>query len=578
MESTLVQGLASRLSGGEARMEHLLFRMLCIAAALLCLFVVIPSNYCNHLPLGINLAVLIFVVGTLFLYREARRGRYRLESFFLLTLLLLNSTWFANGGSLGSVGCYFCCLFTYCLIFFRGRKRWLLLAVALASVIALMTLERYFPSWVVAYQSPERRLDDLAVAVLVSALCCSLMLWTVLTDYDREQKRLTGLNEELLRNMERRIEAEQTLQRKEELLELIMDAASDAIYVKDSQGRYLIFNKGAALMTGKSPEEMLGEDDTLLFPQKEARAIMAADRKILAHGEMLNIEQQLVMASGQEAAIQTVKGPLRDQRGEIIGTFGVSRDVTESRRLAEELHKLNEELEQRVQERTALLEAAVREQEAFSYSVSHDLRGPLRHINGYAGILEEEFGAAASPEARGYLERIRSSSSRMGKLIDNLLELSRIGRSELRKVPVNLSDLAGSICGKLREGEPERRVECAVTPGLTVRGDRVLLWQMLHNLLENAWKYSGKREPARIEFGCEPSADGRVFFVRDNGVGFDMLYQDKLFGAFQRLHGAEFEGAGIGLATVKRIVERHGGDVWAEAAVDRGATLYFTLP
>ena len=243
-----------------------------------------------------------------------------------------------------------------------------------------------------------------------------------------------------------------------------------------------------------------------------------------------------------------------------------------------DLRMANELLEQRVSERTAELEASIREQESFSYSVSHDLRAPLRHINSFSAILAEEYAGQLPVEARGYLERIRSSSGRMGELIDHLLELSRVGRAELKPGPVDLSELARSILGMLQETEPQRRLECCVEEGITVLGDQALLRQLLENLLGNAWKYTARKPFARIQFGRTFAANEPAFFVKDNGAGFDMEYKENLFGAFQRLHGAEFEGDGIGLTTAQRIVHRHGGEIWAQGKVDRGATFYFTLP
>lgn len=238
---------------------------------------------------------------------------------------------------------------------------------------------------------------------------------------------------------------------------------------------------------------------------------------------------------------------------------------------------LNAQLEERVTERTAALEAAIREQEAFSYSVSHDLRAPLRHINSFSALVMEECGPDLPREAQAYLERIRSATKRMGNLIDHLLELSRLSRTELSREPVDLGELAADTVAMLQETEPQRRVELRIQAGTWAYGDRNLLRQLLENLLGNAWKYSSGRVPAVIEFGSG-SADGEEhFFVRDNGAGFDMAYSGKLFEVFQRLHGAEFEGAGIGLATAQRIVKRHGGSIWAEAGVDRGATFYFTI-
>jgi len=242
------------------------------------------------------------------------------------------------------------------------------------------------------------------------------------------------------------------------------------------------------------------------------------------------------------------------------------------------LKQLNEELEQRVVERTHSLETALREQESFSYSVSHDLRAPLRHINSYLALLSEDYGELLPSEAHNFLECSRSASRRMGKLIDDLLELSRVSRTNLVKQSVNLSELATIACSLLHETDPRREVALVIHKGLTARGDKSLLRQMMVNLLENAWKYSSANPAARIEFGKKVLAGQETFYLRDNGVGFDMAYSDKLFGEFQRLHGPEYEGTGIGLATVKRIIDRHRGKVWAESKPGKGATFYFVLP
>jgi light-regulated signal transduction histidine kinase (bacteriophytochrome) len=231
-----------------------------------------------------------------------------------------------------------------------------------------------------------------------------------------------------------------------------------------------------------------------------------------------------------------------------------------------------------VYKRQAHLEAANRELESFSYSVSHDLRAPLRHINSYSAILAEECAQNLPPEALDYLERIRNSSRSMGQLIDDLLELSRISRSPMHRTQVNLSEMASEIFFRFQHQEPKRQVRLIVAPDLTVQGDPALLQLVLASLLDNAWKYTSQRETACIELGRDSKGSEDTFFVRDNGVGFEMAYRDKLFGAFQRLHGAEFEGTGIGLAVVMKIVKRHGGRVWAEGEVDSGATIYFTLP
>lgn len=244
-----------------------------------------------------------------------------------------------------------------------------------------------------------------------------------------------------------------------------------------------------------------------------------------------------------------------------------------------ELVQANECLEQRVRERTAELERAMREQEAFNYAVSHDLRAPLRHINSYSAVLVEDFGPTLPKEAHDYLARIGTASNRMGLLIDSLLELSRLGRAQLTRHQVNLSSMAHSIIETLREEEVDRSVEVSVEDELTASGDPVLLRQLLMNLIGNAWKYSSLRSPGRIEFFRASGHGEEAYGISDNGIGFDPAYRDRLFKPFERLHGVnQFEGLGIGLATVHRIVRRHGGRIWAEGMVDRGATFYFTLP
>ncbi|HYK82682.1 MAG TPA: CHASE3 domain-containing protein [Gemmatimonadales bacterium] len=363
--------------------------------------------------------------------------------------------------------------------------------------------------------------------------------------------------------------AEAALRESEERFRMLVGSVRDyAILMLDPDGRIATWNRGAQQIKGYTAEEIVGRNFSCFYPP-EALAAGTPARALRTAAEAGRFEEAnwRVRKDGTRFWADVVITALRDERGTLRGFAKVTRDLTERKRAEAEL-----------QARSAQLEAANRELEAFSYSVSHDLRAPLRSIDGFSQALEEDYAGHLDPTGRDHLRRVRAATKRMEQLIEDLLQLARVSRAELRSVPVDLSALARSIAAELQQHERSRTVEFIAPERTPVRGDPHLLRVVLENLLGNAWKFTAQRPTPRIEFGAATQDGQPVYFVRDNGAGFDMAYVAKLFGAFQRLHAAsEFPGTGVGLATVQRIVRRHGGRVWAEGAVDQGATFYFTL-
>ncbi len=316
----------------------------------------------------------------------------------------------------------------------------------------------------------------------------------------------------------------------------------------------------------------------LIHPEDQPRAAQAA-ADALKDGPPYNVEYRVVRPDGEVRFIHSEADVKRDEAGRPCFMMGMMQDITEQKRAEEEIRQLNQELEQRVLDRTAQLEAANKELEAFAYSVSHDLRSPLRHIDGFLELLQQQIGEDLDKRSRHYMDAISDAAIRMGQLIDDLLTFSRMGRHELSKTSVDLDALVQEVIEELALEMKGRTIHWQITPLPTVVGDQAMLHQVLVNLLSNALKFTRGCQRIEIEIGCQIKGKEAIIFIRDNGVGFDMAYADKLFGVFQRLHPAdEFEGTGIGLANVRQIIKRHNGRTWAEGQNDQGATFYFSLP
>ena len=355
----------------------------------------------------------------------------------------------------------------------------------------------------------------------------------------------------------------------------LIEASLDPLVTIAPDGKIIDVNNAAEKVTGLSRQQLIGTDFSDYFTDPgKARA---GYEQMFREGLIKDYELQIRHRDGHVTPVLYNAWVYRHEAGDVIGVFA-ARDISERKRAEEEIRKLNEGLERRVRERTAELQASNRELEAFTYSVSHDLRGPLRHIDGFSKLLLEEYSADLPEDARRHLSRIRDGTRRMGMMVDDLLNLARLGRKELSMQLTGLSSLLDEAIRDLQPEMAGREIEWRIGKLPFVECDPALVKQVFANLLSNALKFTRPQEHAVIEVGAT-TQDGRaVIFVRDNGVGFSMKYVDKLFGVFQRLHRPEdFEGTGIGLATVQRIVHKHGGRVWAEGELNKGATFYFTL-
>jgi len=422
----------------------------------------------------------------------------------------------------------------------------------------------------VRYRPGHAPLDEIDVEIAGNlanhaalAIANSRLLRRAQMEIDKRVKAEAALSES-----ERLRRAEQDVARANRFLDAIIENIPDMVFVKDATTLvFTRFNRAGEELLGLGRNELMGKSDYDFFPRAEAEFFIQKDRETLASKTMVDIPEEPIQTARGTRWLHTKKVPILDAEGTPVYLLGISQDITE-RRVAEA------QLLNAIQ----AAEAANRELEAFSYSVAHDLRSPLRAIDGFSQALLEDYGDKLDAEGQKNLERVRASAQHMADLIDDLLTLSRVSRTEMRRQRVDMSEVARAIIARLRTVARERRVEAVIADGLTAFGDDGLLGVILDNLLGNAWKFTSKRKEGHIEFGVTERNGAPAFFVKDDGAGFDMTYAGRLFGVFQRLHHAtEFEGTGIGLATVQRIIHKHGGHIWAEGEIDRGATFYFTL-
>ncbi len=397
---------------------------------------------------------------------------------------------------------------------------------------------------------------------------------------------LTQANQELQAEIAERIGAEVALKRERSLIANIMETSPVGITMVNREGQVTFANSQAERVLGLIKDEITQRTynapawritDFTGGPFSDEKLPF---RQVMATRQPVYDVQHAIQWPGGHRVFLAINGaPILDESGQVESVVFAIQDITKRRRAEAEIRQLNQKLEQRVADRTAQLKAANKELEAFAYSVSHDLRAPLRHIDGFLELLKKQTAGALNERSQHYIANISDAARRMGQLIDDLLTFSRMGRNELIKMPVDLGVLVEEI---IQELEPEmygRSIHWHITDLPTITGDRATLRLVLVNLLSNALKFTRGCASANIEVGCQAGEKEVVIFIRDNGVGFDMAFADKLFGVFQRLHPAgEFEGTGIGLANVRRIISRHGGHTWAEGALNQGATFFFSLP
>jgi PAS domain S-box-containing protein len=379
---------------------------------------------------------------------------------------------------------------------------------------------------------------------------------------------LNTLSEELQSYIDQLSENEKEIKHANDFLNTILENIPNMIFVKDARElRFVRFNKAGEELLGYKREDLLGKNDYDFFSKEQADFFIQKDKETLDKGELLNIEEEHINTKSGKKILHTKKIPVKDANGETTHLLGISEDVTEQKLAEAELKISNDQLE-----------SANKELESFSYSISHDLRAPLRAIHGYTKILEEDYYNKLDKEGKETIQAVLRNSKRMGELIDDLLAFSRLGKKELSTDMINMDMLVREVCTEIISPVTKHKVNLVIEQLPPANVDYALMRQVLINLISNAVKFSSGRSISHVKIGIEKKDGINTYFVSDNGVGFDMRYYNKLFGVFQRLHSQEdFSGTGVGLAIVKRIIQKHNGTIWAESVLNEGTTFYFTL-
>lgn len=538
------------LGGQDTEQQKTILQISSIAALLAGLFLGLVNTYRGFNHLGLSLFILAGV--SAFTLWSIQRSKLMAPSFLLpLSALLVLTSNLVVGGSLQEPGAL---VYPVVIVFsslLLGKRATLLFAglSILSQAIVFFAVSSGMVSSAVGVQD---NISGLIVTSLLIAITAGF-LWIMLDSLEHSVKKV--------RTSEARWRS-------------LVENAPITIINTNTQGDIQFTNRS----TNISVSEMIGKPILDFVHMKENRRAVAISRKVLNTGKSAHFETIARYIEDREMFYSVSVGPIFGVEGEIEGLTFIILDITEKKQSENEIHRLNAELALLVQERTAQLETSNQELASLSYSISHDLRTPLRAIDGFSLALLEDYKNVLDEQGRNYLDRVRAASQHMGTLIDDLLRLSQIARQVFQRLPVNLSALVNIIASEFLSSYPERSVEVLIEPGLNVHGDLALLHIAIENLFKNAWTFTSLGKQARIEFGCREIDGLLTYFMRDNGMGFDMQYAAKLFQPFQHLHGnSELEGSGMGLAIVQRIIQKHGGKIWAEAQVNEGATFFFTL-